>query len=519
VPDLKTAGIEVQELSGASQRPDVLPPTLTAFIGTARRGPVGEAVKVWNLAEFHRTFGGYLPGTSLAPALEQYFLQGGQTAVVVRLVNGARPVSLGLPCADGRLKLLARDPGASEVLRAAVDYDEIGENEAERFNLVVQRLAEEAGGRIVAQESFTRLSVNPAHPRYVCQVLNESRLLLPPDIAPLERPLATTASPGQGGFVLSRRDGDDGLPLTDYDIIGSAVEGRGLFSLRAVSEFDLLCIPRTERGAAIGPAALLAALRYCRQRGAILIVDPPRRWGTPAEVLAGLDRLGLTSEDAVMAFPWLRSPAPRSGAAAEVPPSAVLAGLIARTDAEVGCWAAPSGPRGQVRGGLRPVWALTDKDVLELARHGVNGFQLARPGACVLAAARTLAGRQASSGAWRYLPQRRLALAILRDLERDTRWVVFERNGPALWKRIHAQVSRYLDGLHRRGALQGATPAEAYFVKCDGETNDPLSLARGEARFVVGFATLKPACFNMFQIGQRLSGTRIRAGGHSPYAQ
>ncbi len=521
MPNPYSVGIEVQELTGPAPGLDGFPPTVTAFLGSAARGPVGQPVAIRSFADYEIAFGAHRSGASLSRAVEQYFVQGGRHAVVVRLANNARPVSLELPSRGEPLILHARDPGAAELLRASVDYDDIGDNEAHLFNLVVQRLAGKDDRRVVAQESFKRVSADPSTARCLASLLADSELLRPPLQAPAERPLATDSfiATEQPGFVMSAADGCDGEPLTDYDIVGAATEGTGLFALGQVGYFDLMCIPRGERENSVGPTAMLAALRYCRSRGAMLLLDPPRRWGTVREVTDGLARLGLQSEDAAMAFPWLRASDAVGGANSEIPPAAVMAGIIARVDSEKGRWVSPSGPFGLVRGGLRPVSRLAESEAVALARSGVNAFVAARPGSIGLAAARTLAGNEASTVAWRYLAQKRLALAIVQALERETRWVVFEQNDERLWERLTAQVQGFLAEMHRCGALVGRLPAEAFFVQCDAEVNDALAIARGDVTFIAGFATLKPAQFSIFEFRQRLDGTRTRVSSLSPYAQ
>ena len=521
VPNPYSLGIEVQELTGPAHGLDGFPPTVTAFIGSAARGPVGQPVPVRSFADYEIAFGGDAPGASLSRAVEQYFVQGGQRALIVRLASKALPVSLELQTGGDALRLQARDPGGGEFLRASIDYDDIGDNEADRFNLVVQRLAARDDNRVIAQESFKRASCDSASSGYIANLLAESDLLRPPLQIPPERPLVTDTSLASNcpGFVESAADGCDGEPLCDYDIVGSATEGTGLFAFGQCAYFDLMCIPRGERDNSIGPTAMLAALRYCRARGAMLLLDPPRCWGTVQEVTAGLAGLGLQSEDAVMAFPWLRAGVGDGSVQADIPPSAVVAGVISRVDGEHGRWTSPSGPNGLLRGGLRPVSRLDSSQVLELARAGVNGFVAPRPGAWGLGAARTLAGHDASSVAWRYIAQRRLALAILQTLERETRWAVFEPNEPRLWAQLADQVGGFLEGLHRQGALAGRLPTESFFVQCDEECNSPMGIARGDIVFIVGFATLRPAQFSIFEIRQRVDGTRVRTSSLSPYAQ
>ncbi|MFD0346205.1 phage tail sheath C-terminal domain-containing protein [Kitasatospora aburaviensis] len=80
---------------------------------------------------------------------------------------------------------------------------------------------------------------------------------------------------------------------------------------------------------------------------------------------------------------------------------------------------------------------------------------------------------------WKYLPVRRLALFVEESLFRGTQWVVFEPNGEALWAEVRLNVGAFMQQLFRQGALQGRSPREAYFVKCDGETTTQADRDRG----------------------------------------
>jgi len=103
--------------------------------------------------------------------------------------------------------------------------------------------------------------------------------------------------------VNSNSDGDDGAPLTDYDVIGSRIERTGLFALEECDHFNLLCIPPPSRIEDVGPPVLLVAERYCKERGALLIVDPPYAWHTADDALLALRDFPLQSENALMYFP------------------------------------------------------------------------------------------------------------------------------------------------------------------------------------------------------------------------
>ena len=101
----------------------------------------GKAVVVQSFAEFQQVFGGVWQPSPLSYAVEQFFEQGGRDAVIVRVANGATPVSIHLPCGSEHLCLEAKAPGTREFLRASVDYDHVLSNDEERFNLVMQRVS------------------------------------------------------------------------------------------------------------------------------------------------------------------------------------------------------------------------------------------------------------------------------------------------------------------------------------------------------------------------------------------
>ena len=96
---------------------------------------------------------------------------------------------------------------------------------------------------------------------------------------------------------------------------------------------------------------------------------------------------------------------------------------------------------------------------------------------------------------WKYLPVRRLFLFIEESIYRGTQWAVFEPNDEPLWSQIRLNVGAFMIGLFRKGAFQGRSPNEAFFVKCDCETTTPEDIDSGVLNIVVGFAPLKPAEF------------------------
>src|SRR5213078_2390483 len=98
---------------------------------------------------------------------------------------------------------------------------------------------------------------------------------------------------------------------------------------------------------------------------------------------------------------------------------------------------------------------------------------------------------------------------IEKTIALDTRWIVFEPNDQTLWKAIRRDVSAFLTLLWRQGALMGRAPEDAFFVRCDEETNDQITIDAGRVRTVIGIAPVKPAEFVIFEIGQTVAGAEV----------
>ena len=125
----------------------------------------------------------------------------------------------------------------------------------------------------------------------------------------------------------------------------------------------------------------------------------------------------------------------------------------------------------------------------ELGGVGITAFA---PSA---AAARLGSRTLSSDPEWQYVNIRRLFLYIEASLDAGTQWVVFEPNDEQLRKELRDSISRFLTRLWMDGALMGASPEEAFFVKCDQETNPPEVVESGQVVVEVGFAPLRPAEF------------------------
>ena len=202
----------------------------------------------------------------------------------------------------------------------------------------------------------------------------------------------------------------------------------------------------------------------------------------------------------------VRDPLSDSTEPVEVPPSGHIAGIWARTDATRGVHKAPANE--VIRGALNVSRRITRAEQEVLNPEGINCIRFFPAEGIRVWGARTLAPR---GNEWIYLNVRRLFNMIEESIAKGTRWVVFEPNDRPLWQDIRRDVSAFLRTLWRDGALMGRTAEEAFFVKCDEETNPPESIDQGRVIIQVGIAPVKPAEFIVFRIGQHSGGVEIEA--------
>jgi phage tail sheath protein FI len=494
--------------------------SIAAFVGRTLKGPVNEPVLVRNFTDFTRVFGGLWQPSTLSYAVEQFFENGGRGAVIVRVVNGAKPPTLTLPTATGKLVLRGVGAGSREFLRTSIDYDGLNPREIDRFNLVVQRVRTAGSEQIEDQEIFRRLSVTPGAERFIADTLRDSRLVRVQGSVPTERPSRTPAAAIGAviGYTPSNPDGDDGGPITDYDLIGSQQAGTGIFALHSAPDINLLCIPPLTREKDVGLSTLLVAGRFCRDRRAMLIVDPPAEWASNAAALDGMRQWPFRSEDAAMFFPRVVAFDRLRGRFELFAPCGVAAGIIARCDESVPVWAAAEGDAAVLRHGMRPAWNVQNADRLRLTNAGINLLSAVRVPPRMQSSPRTLASGAAAVSDWRYLSARRFALFVMTSIERGTRWMLFGRNTQATWTLARAQVEAFLDSLYAEGAFAGRSGEASYFVVCDDRINNEETIRAGKVNIAFGFAASKPGEYHAFLVSHLPGSSRARPIGVNRFA-
>ncbi len=238
----------------------------------------------------------------------------------------------------------------------------------------------------------------------------------------------------------------------------------------------------------------------------------PARETTPRT--GGVRAMSAESGNAAYYYPWLtcvNAVDPSSPELVSSPPSGHIAGMYARVDASRGVFKAPANE--VVLGALDVKYKVTDPEQGGLNQSGVNVIRLFTGDNLRVWGARTLAGPDKPW--WRYINVRRTFTMIERSIKRGTRWAVFEPNDHLLWSRIRVSVGMFLKRMYKSGALMGRSPEEAYFVKCDEETNPPEVVEAGQLVIVVGLAVVKPAEFVIFRIGHLAAGAEKAEAGNA----
>lgn len=499
-----------QILPGPGRAIECVPAGVTAFVGRTLKGPVAKPVRVRGFAAFKQIFGGLWQPSSLSYAVEQFFDNGGREAVIVRAINGANCATVTLPAGAGALRLVAVNPGSREYLRAAVDYD--GVTAEDRFNLIVQRLAVAGSEHVQEQEIQRNLSIEPGSARFVADILHTSALARLIGAAPATRPDPTGVGPTGAvvGYIFANADGDDGGPLSDYDIIGSLTRRTGIFALGPDTRFDLLYIPPLTRDQDLGMSTLLVAARFCRERRALLIVDPPQAWVQARHALDGLAVWPFRSDNAAMFFPRLLAIDRLRNRMATFAPGAAAAGMLARAGIVGGTRSRVQEPDLALRPMLRPSVAIAAEDSDRLAQAGINTLEPLRPGAVARARSCTLSSGVSSSAEGHYLAAHRLALQLANSIEIGTRWVLTAPNLPPTWERAGRQIERFLESLRVEGAFAPGEFQDCCLVVWDERVNRASTVATGAVNLLFGYALQQPGVLQCWLVTHHPGGTRVR---------
>lgn len=514
---LNAPGIYVEELP-SGVRPIVGVSTSdTAFVDWFPRGPEARATRVTSFDEFARVFGGLHAQSTASYAVLQYFLNGGAVAWVVRAGledDAAAGADLGGTDDNPTLSVSAASKGSwGNALRVAVtEGPEIGGTST--VNVVVAEA--DAAGAVVVREIHRAL--DPTSKADIVRAVNGASSLVEladveaNDNAPKAAAGGASGAPADEADYVELENGVDATVLKadgtadDAEALGEALAA-ALPALERIEPavFNLLCIPAA---ATLGDGfddLVDVATEFCRDHYAFLILDPPLGEATTGDDMAGWfsgTDAPAGSPNAAVYWPRLvvRDPL-ANGAPLDIGPSGAVAGIFARTDATRGVWKAPAGIEAVLAGADLGV-TVNDGDSERLNPLGVNVLRTFPVVGNVVWGARTLVGADILASEWKYVSVRRTALYVEQSLRGGLAWVVFEPNDEPLWAQVRLNVGSFMQDLFRKGAFQGTTPREAYFVRCDKNTTTRSDIDKGIVNILVGFAPLRPAEFVVIQIQQ-----------------
>jgi phage tail sheath protein FI len=315
-----------------------------------------------------------------------------------------------------------------------------------------------------------------------------------------------TTTPDEHFYTLD--GGTDGVAsVPDADFIGDEADGTGLYALDEVQDLSILFVPGRTSSAIHN-----AMLSYCevhRDGMVFAVLDAPRGMGAADVVtyVATTASLENASEYGAIYWPWLKILSPSQDvfdtAQIVVPPSGVVAGIMARTDT-----ATPGGiyrqPAGTERGVMFGVLGFDTTDALKEAKrdlvypHRINPLTTGAGLPRYVDGSRTLKG----NGAFPSVAERRGVMFIERSLKRGLAFARHRNNTPELRAQVQRTITAFLLTQMRNGAFKSQDPATAFFVDVSDRLNPPSSVLAGKLVVRVGLATNKPAEFVILEISQ-----------------
>jgi hypothetical protein len=419
-----------------------------------------------------------------------------------------QPSQLGLPAADRALgkplEVTSVQPDAdlSVVVEPAED-DEGDGNGPAPFKLSVVDGGEEV-------ESYDNLTLSPGDSNAE-KVINGTSTRIKVKVH-LDKgvdlsSLVDVLKPGT--FPLEKAPGVP-VPVTSRGFAGSESSRTGINGLSIADEVTMVMVPDLLTAATksdgtvdlnMWKAVQTALIGHCELEGnRMAILDSPPGM-TPQQMKEWREGVAMyDSQFAALYYPWIKveNPAATNGdREVFMPPSGHIAGVWARTDDARGVWKAPA--NDTIRGCLDVERPITKNEQSLLNPSGINCIRPFGTRGIRIWGARTLS----SDTDWRYINVRRLFNMVETTILDGTQWAVFEPNDVKLWEGVSRTLTGFLIGLWQSGALFGTSPDQAFYVKCDAETNPPQSIDEGKLVVEVGLAPVKPAEFVIFRISQQ----------------
>ena len=287
------------------------------------------------------------------------------------------------------------------------------------------------------------------------------------------------------------------VPLEDFSFQSLA---DGLEAIESLSTIDLVCAPDLFRNPELMFECQQVIVNHCETLGDRFAVLDSRLADRREKVWEQWS--DIDGKNGAIYYPWIRVRGLENGFEL-VPPCGHVAGVIARTDRLRGVHKAPANE--VLEGVLDLECHLSNRDQDDFNRRRVNCIRSFAGRGIRVWGARTLSGQPE----WTYVNVRRLFLTAARWIAWNMEDVVFETADSRLWARIERELTTYFMEQFRAGALKGATPREAFYVKCDAETNPPEMRDAGQVVTEIGLAPTIPYEFVVVRLIHGARGVTI----------
>ncbi len=513
MPSYLTPGVYIEEVPSGGATLAAGLTAVAAFVGFTESYPTDDPSDpqglkprlVTSWAQYESLYGGFVSGAMLPHSVYGFFNNGGGMAYIVRVQHrepSQEAGHLALPAVDRALgqPIEISSVGPADGISVLIDAgSEVDEGEMPLFNLSVERDGVEIEAYDDVSLSDVEGVVNGGSETVQVSVSLDTSSLEDPGLAQVKA----------GSYAVTPAEP---LPVDvrPKDFVGSEAERVGINGLVIADEVTMVIVPdlitaATKEDGSIDlgmwKAVQTALITHCElQANRLAVLDAPPGMN-PQQIKEWRSDIAMyDSAFAAFYYPWIKVDNPLTSGPADaeimVPPSGHIAGVWSRVDDTRGVWKAPANE--VVRGALSTELDITKGEQSLLNPIGINCIRPFGTRGIRVWGARTLA----SDTDWTYLNVRRLFNMIETAIMDGTQFAVFEPNDQKLWAGLSRTISSFLRGLWRDGALFGATADQAFFVKCDAETNPPDSIDQGKVVVEVGIAPVKPAEFVIFRISQ-----------------
>jgi Bacteriophage tail sheath protein len=508
MPTYLTPGVYVEEIPSSNRPIEGVGTAVAAFVGLAPGGPLNTPMRISNWTQFAKIFGDpvtpangpFMEGAYLAHSVYGFFQNGGSLCWVVRIgsESGAERPRAVVPSSNDSnaeaLRLIALE-GVTDTVRVELSEEPNPGGEG-REGEATYKLVVDAGG---THEEHDGLSLRRGRANIVTKV-NQASTLIKLEETGAALPETRLAA---GTYTLSTPAAPP-AKLDAGQFEGDVARRKGMGGLAPVDEITMLVMPDIMN--LNGDGAQMRDLQgkmiaHCENAGdRMAILDAPDDL-IPQEILEWrMNTAGYDSKMSALYWPWIEVMNPLTKRPMMIPPSGHVAGVWCRVDGTRGVHKAPANEVVLGANGLG--FQVTGAEQGNLNKNGINCIR-AFPGRGIrIWGARTLS----SDPEWRYINVRRLFNFVAESIMEGTQWSVFEPNDERLWTGLRVAVSNFLTRVWRSGALFGATPGQAFYVKCDAETNPPDVIEAGMVVCEIGIAPVKPAEFVVFRLSQFTGG-------------